>query len=249
MLVAAPPALMAAIRKICNEHGIVMIADEVQTGFARTGKLFAMEHYPLADMADLVTVAKGLGGGLPIAAVVGRASIMDSAGPGGLGGTFAGNPVGIAAAHAVLDVIKEEKLCERAETLGARLRKRLEDMRSHTPQIADVRGLGLMSAVEFTTARGGKTWNPTFTAHVREEALRKGLILLTCGVHGNIIRFLCPLTIPDEHFNEAMDILEASIKFAQAAEVEAERAAEKKSIEDKAAKDKAIEEKMTEDKV
>merc|ERR1712051_745944 len=103
----APPALMAAVRKICNEHGIVMIADEVQTGFARTGKLFAMEHYPLADMADLVTVAKGLGGGMPIAAVVGRASIMDSAGPGGLGGTFAGNPVGIAAGLAVLDVIEE----------------------------------------------------------------------------------------------------------------------------------------------
>uniref|UniRef100_A0A7R9WIX6 4-aminobutyrate--2-oxoglutarate transaminase n=1 Tax=Pseudictyota dubia TaxID=2749911 RepID=A0A7R9WIX6_9STRA len=202
-----------------------MIADEVQTGFARTGKVFAMDHYKEAGIfADLTTMAKGLAGGLPLSAVTGKADIMDSADPGGLGGTFAGNPLGIAAAHAVLDVIEEEKLCDRAVVLGAKLKDKLESLRGETQQIADVRGPGLMVAVEFMTAPHGdgfnqvRTWNPAFAKCVKEEALRRGLILLTCGVHANVIRFLPPVTIADEHFDEALDILAASIEFAKAEE-------------------------------
>jgi len=221
----APVELMRFIRNLCDEHGIVMIADEVQTGFARTGKVFAMDHYKEAGIfADLTTMAKGLAGGLPLSAVTGKADIMDSADPGGLGGTFAGNPLGIAAAHAVLDVIEEEKLCDRAVVLGAKLKDKLESLRGETQQIADVRGPGLMVAVEFMTAPHGdgydqaRTWNPAFAKCVKEEALRRGLILLTCGVHANVIRFLPPITIADEHFDEALDILAASIEFAKAEE-------------------------------
>ncbi|NBR52182.1 MAG: 4-aminobutyrate--2-oxoglutarate transaminase [Rhodobacteraceae bacterium] len=210
----APTELMRAVRKLCDEHGIVMIADEVQTGFARTGRMFAMNHHDVA--ADLTTMAKGLGGGFPIAAVTGRASIMDAANPGGLGGTYGGNPIGIAAAHAVLDVIEDEDLCNRANVLGSKLRQRLEALRATTPQIADVRGPGFMVAVEFNTA-DGKAPDAGFTNRVKDEALKRGLILLTCGVYGNVVRFLAPITIPDAHFNEALDILEASVEAAKAA--------------------------------
>jgi 4-aminobutyrate aminotransferase len=210
----APTELMRAVRKLCDEHGIVMIADEVQTGFARTGRMFAMNHHDVA--ADLTTMAKGLGGGFPIAAVTGRASIMDAANPGGLGGTYGGNPIGIAAAHAVLDVIEDEDLCNRANVLGSKLRQRLEALRATTPQIADVRGPGFMVAVEFNTA-DGKSPDAGFTNRVKDEALKRGLILLTCGVYGNVVRFLAPITIPDAHFNEALDILEASVEAAKAA--------------------------------
>ena len=210
----APTELMRAVRKLCDEHGIVMIADEVQTGFARTGRMFAMNHHDVT--ADLTTMAKGLGGGFPIAAVTGRASIMDAANPGGLGGTYGGNPIGIAAAHAVLDVIEDEDLCNRANVLGSKLRQRLEALRATTPQIADVRGPGFMVAVEFNTA-DGKAPDAGFTNRVKDEALKRGLILLTCGVYGNVVRFLAPITIPDAHFNEALDILEASVEAAKAA--------------------------------
>ena len=210
----APADLVRAIRALCDKHGIVMIADEVQTGFARTGRMFAMNHHDVA--ADLTTMAKGLGGGFPIAAVTGRASIMDAANPGGLGGTYGGNPIGIAAAHAVLDVIEDEDLCNRANVLGSKLRQRLEALRATTPQIADVRGPGFMVAVEFNTA-DGKAPDAGFTNRVKDEALKRGLILLTCGVYGNVVRFLAPITIPDAHFNEALDILEASVEAAKAA--------------------------------
>ncbi|MBI1418744.1 MAG: 4-aminobutyrate--2-oxoglutarate transaminase [Limimaricola sp.] len=210
----APAELMRALRKLCDDHGIVLIADEVQTGFARTGKLFAMEHYDVA--ADITTMAKGLAGGLPLAAVTGRAEIMDAANPGGLGGTYGGNPLGIAAANAVLDVIEEEDLCDRANVLGSKLRQRLEALRATTPQIAEVRGPGFMVAVEFNVP-GEATPDADFTNRVKAEALARGLILLTCGVYGNVIRFLAPITIPDAHFAEAMDILEASVEAAKAA--------------------------------
>lgn len=211
----APAELMRAVRSICDEHGIVMIADEVQTGFARTGKLLAMEHYDVA--ADLTTMAKGLAGGLPLAAVTGRADLMDAANPGGLGGTYAGNPLGIAAAHAVLDVIEEEDLCNRANELGSRLRQRLESLRDRVPEIVDIRGPGFMVAVEFNTADGSAP-NADFTNRVRLEAQKRNLILLTCGVHGNVVRFLAPITIQDEIFAEALDILEASVMAAKEAE-------------------------------
>ena len=208
----APADLVRGIRKLCDEHGIVMIADEVQTGFARTGTLFAMHGYDVAP--DLITMAKGLGGGLPIAAVTGRAEMMDAAHPGGLGGTYGGNPLGIAAAHAVLDVIEEEDLCARANELGSRLKQRLEQIRSTTPEISDIRGPGFMVAVEFADP-GSKEPDAGFTNRVRLEAQKRGLILLTCGVYGNVVRFLAPITIPDAHFAEAMDILEASVAAAR----------------------------------
>ncbi|MCG3267109.1 4-aminobutyrate--2-oxoglutarate transaminase [Yoonia sp. I 8.24] len=209
----APRALMVHLRKLCDEHGILLIADEVQTGFARTGKMFAMEHHDV--VADLTTMAKGLGGGFPIAAVTGRATVMDAANPGGLGGTYGGSPMGIAAAHAVLDIIDEENLCDRANALGSRLKQRLESLRADIPEIADIRGLGFMTAVEFNLP-DGVTPNADFTNAVKAHALKKNLILLTCGVYGNVVRFLAPITIQDDVFAEALDIIEASIRAARA---------------------------------
>ncbi|GLK63147.1 4-aminobutyrate--2-oxoglutarate transaminase [Paracoccus kondratievae] len=208
----APTGFIQRLREICDQYSILLIADEVQTGFARTGKLFAMEHHGVA--ADLTTMAKGLGGGLPISAVTGRAEVMDSPAPGGLGGTYAGNPLAVAAAHAVLDVIAEEDLCERATRLGQRLKQRLAGIADSVPEIVDIRGPGFMNAVEFNLAGTDKP-NPDFANRVREEALKRGLILLTCGVHGNVIRFLAPLTIQDQVFDEALDILEAALRAAR----------------------------------
>ncbi|UXU75599.1 MULTISPECIES: 4-aminobutyrate--2-oxoglutarate transaminase [unclassified Paracoccus (in: a-proteobacteria)] len=208
----APAGFLQRLRQICDQYSILLIADEVQTGFARTGKLFAMEHHGVA--ADLTTMAKGLGGGLPISAVTGRAEVMDSPAPGGLGGTYAGNPLAVAAAHAVLDVIADEQLCDRATRLGQRLKQRLASLRDEVPEIADIRGPGFMNAVEFNQAGSDKP-NPEMTNRVREEALKRNLILLTCGVYGNVIRFLAPLTIPDAVFDEALDKLEDSIRAAR----------------------------------
>jgi 4-aminobutyrate aminotransferase len=204
-----PKAFMRKLRELADQHGILLIADEVQTGFSRTGKYFAMEHFGVE--ADITTMAKGLGGGFPIAAVTGRAEIMDAPGPGGLGGTYGGNPIGIAAANAVLDVIEDEGLNDRAELLGSRLKQRLQSLRDTVPQIADVRGLGFMNAVEFNLP-ASKTPNADFTNKVRQKALDSGLILLTCGVYGNVIRFLAPITIQDGVFAEALDILEKVIR-------------------------------------
>ncbi|MFN4157499.1 MAG: 4-aminobutyrate--2-oxoglutarate transaminase [Gemmobacter sp.] len=209
----APTDLMRALRQLCDDHGIVMIADEVQTGFARTGHLFAMQAHGVAP--DLTTMAKGLAGGLPLSAVTGRADLMDAANPGGLGGTYAGNPLGIAAANAVLDVIEEEDLCARANELGSRLKQRLEGIRATTPEIVDIRGPGFMVAVEFANP-GTHEPDAGFTSRVRMEAQKRGLILLTCGIYGNVIRFLAPITIPDAHFTEAMEILEVSVAAARA---------------------------------
>ncbi|WP_105439451.1 4-aminobutyrate--2-oxoglutarate transaminase [Neorhizobium sp. T25_13] len=204
-----PRAFMTKLREIADKHGILLIADEVQTGFARTGKLFAMEHFGV--VADITTMAKGLGGGFPIAAVTGRAEIMDAPGPGGLGGTYGGNPIGIAAGNAVLDVIEEEGLNQRADSLGNRLKQRLHSLISEVPQIAGIRGPGFMNAVEFNIP-GTKAPNANFANAVRAKALDKGLILLTCGVYGNVIRFLSPITIQDNIFAEAMDILEDTLR-------------------------------------
>ncbi|OJH44342.1 4-aminobutyrate--2-oxoglutarate transaminase [Paracoccus sp. SM22M-07] len=210
----APAQLMRDLRQLCDDHGIIMIADEIQTGFARTGRMFAMENYDVVP--DITTMAKGLAGGLPLAALTGRAEIMDAAQPGGLGGTYGGNPLGIAASHAVLDVIEDEDLCNRANALGSRLKQRLESIRARVPEMVDVRGPGFMVAAEFNMP-DGKTPNPDMTNAIRAEALRRGLVLLTCGVYGNVIRFLAPLTIPDDIFAEALDILEASIDAVKGA--------------------------------
>ncbi|WP_343738131.1 4-aminobutyrate--2-oxoglutarate transaminase, partial [Achromobacter sp.] len=172
-----PPELMTALRKVCDEHGILLIADEVQTGFGRTGKLFAMEHHSV--QADIITMAKSLGGGFPISGIVGRAEVMDGPAAGGLGGTYAGNPLAVAAAHAVLDVIAEEKLCERAAQLGEKLRAHLEGLRAKVPGIADVRGLGSMVALELNDAAGKP--DAEAVKRVQQRALDAGLILLSCG--------------------------------------------------------------------
>ncbi|MCA7086436.1 4-aminobutyrate--2-oxoglutarate transaminase [Cupriavidus sp. DB3] len=199
----APDAFVKALRALCDEHGILLIADEVQTGFGRTGKLFAMEHYGVAP--DLTTMAKSLAGGMPLSAVCGRAEIMDAPAPGGLGGTYAGNPLAVASALAVLEVLEEENLIARGAALGQRLMDRLHGLRPRVPQIAQVRGLGAMVAVEFQQADGSP--DAEFTREVQNRALQKGLLLLSCGVHGNVIRFLFPLTIPDAVMDEGLDIL------------------------------------------
>ncbi len=204
----APREFMVQLRRLCDEHGILLIADEVQTGFARTGRMFAMEHHDVA--ADLTTMAKSLAGGFPLAAVTGATELMDAPNPGGLGGTYGGNPLGIAAAHAVLDVIEEEGLCERAEQLGARLKQRLQSLRDKVPEIVEIRGPGFMNAVEFNNVETGLP-SAEFANAVRAKALENGLLLLTCGVYGNVVRFLCPLTVQDEIFSEALDILEKSM--------------------------------------
>jgi 4-aminobutyrate aminotransferase len=201
------------LRALCDEHGIVLIADEIQTGFGRTGKMFAMEHFGV--MPDLMTIAKSLAGGLPLSAVTGRAEIMDAPAPGGLGGTYAGNPLAIAAAHAVIDVMAAERLPERGQMLGDRLKVVLESLRAEVPQIADVRGLGAMVAVEFNQP-GTDTPDADFTKRVQAEALKRGLILLTCGVNANVVRFLFPLTISEPVFDEAMDVLRAAMRAALA---------------------------------
>ncbi len=205
----APADFVRALRKLCDEHGILLIADEVQTGFARTGKLFAMHHYDVAP--DLMTMAKSLAGGMPLSGVVGRAEIMDAAAPGGLGGTYAGNPLAVAAAHAVLDIIDEEQLCERAVVLGDRLKAKLAALRTSVPQIADVRGPGAMVAVEFCRP-GSHEPDAEFTKRVQARALERGLLLLVCGVYSNVVRFLFPLTIQDAVFDEAVGILEDVLK-------------------------------------
>lgn len=199
----APDAFVKALRTLCDEHGILLIADEVQTGFGRTGKLFAMDHYGVAP--DMTTMAKSLAGGMPLSAVCGRAEIMDAPAPGGLGGTYAGNPLAVASALAVLEVLEEEKLIARGAALGERLMDRLHSLRPRVPQIAEVRGLGAMVAVEFQKADGSP--DADFTREVQNRALEKGLLLLSCGVHGNVIRFLFPLTIPDAVMDEGLDIL------------------------------------------
>jgi 4-aminobutyrate aminotransferase len=202
-----PPEFMRALRQLCDQHGIVMIADEIQTGFARTGRMFAMNHHDV--LPDLMTLAKSLAGGVPLSAVCGRAEIMDAPAPGGLGGTYAANALAIASAHAVLDVIKDEQLCERAEALGQRLKTHLNALRAKVPGISDVRGLGSMVAVEFAKADG--TPDADFTKAVVTRAQAAGLLLLTCGVYGNVIRFLFPLTIEDAVFEEGMAILAKAV--------------------------------------
>ncbi len=202
----APKELVAAVRRLCDEHGIVMIADEVQSGFARTGKLFAMDHY--ADKPDLMTMAKSLAGGMPLSGVVGNAQIMDAPAPGGLGGTYAGNPLAVAAAHAVLDIIDNEALCERAQFLGERLLATLQEVKGWCPALVEARGVGSMIAAEFFDPATGEP-SAAIAQKIQQQALEQGLLLLTCGQYGNVIRFLYPLTIPDAQFSRTLTILQS----------------------------------------
>lgn len=202
-----PAEFLKRLRALCDQHGILIIADEVQTGFARTGKLFAMDHYE--TKADLITMAKSLGGGFPISGVVGRAEVMDAPNPGGLGGTYAGNPVAVASAHAVLDVIAEEGLCERANVLGAELVEVLNELKQSSSTVQEIRALGSMVAIELETADQAKA--------IQNYAMQNGLLILTCGRYGNVIRFLYPLTIPAEQFRAGLNILKQGFALSAAA--------------------------------
>jgi 4-aminobutyrate aminotransferase len=207
----APPELMRGLRKVCDEHGILLIYDEVQTGFGRTGKLFAAEHYDV--LPDIMTMAKSMAGGMTLSAVCGRAEVMDAPAPGGLGGTYAGNPLAVAASHAVIDVIEQEKLVERSNRLGEKLMARLTAAQSRVPALKEVRGLGSMVAAEFFDPATGAP-SPDAVKRVQQAALDEGLILLTCGVYANVIRFLYPLTTEDAVFDEALDILDRALAKA-----------------------------------
>jgi 4-aminobutyrate aminotransferase-like enzyme len=208
----APFEFLRALRALCDEHGIVLIADEVQGGIARTGKMFSIEHAGVVP--DLITVAKGLGGGFPLSGVTGRATIMDAAHPGGLGGTYGGNPISIAAAHAVLDVIESEDLCTRAARVGQKMQSRLQSLAKEHPCIGDVRGLGAMVAFELVKNPATKEPDPELTASILAHAEKRGLILLSCGIEANVVRLLAPLTIPDAVLEEGLNILAAALKDA-----------------------------------
>ncbi len=201
-----PPEFMRALRKLCDEYGILLIADEVQSGFARTGKLFAMEHYGVH--ADLITVAKSIGGGLPLSGVVGRADVMDAPAVGGLGGTYGGNPVACAAALAVLDAIESEGLLARSTAIGERLREFVSVLQSEPGLgIGEVRGLGGMSAFELIVPGSANTPDPDATKALTARAAELGLILLSCGIYANTIRVLVPLTVEDDVFEEGLALL------------------------------------------
>ena len=204
----ASPELMRALRKECDEHGILLVMDEVQTGFGRTGKLFATEYYDV--IPDMMVMAKSLAGGMVLSAVCGRAEAMDGPAPGGLGGTYAGNPLAIAAAHAVLDIMEDEQLIARANYLGEKLVARLKAAQKNVPSLKEIRGLGSMIAAEFYDPI---TNQPSTDAmkRVQAAALAEGLILLSCGVYVNALRFLYPLTIQDNVFDEALDILDRAL--------------------------------------
>jgi 4-aminobutyrate aminotransferase / (S)-3-amino-2-methylpropionate transaminase / 5-aminovalerate transaminase len=207
--IPAEQEFVAGLRRICDEHGIVLVADEVQTGFCRTGRVFAMEHYGIEP--DLIVIAKSVAAGVPLSGVFGRAEIMNAPGDSAIGGTYVGNPVAIAAAHAVLDVIAEDRLAERAEEIGEQIRTRMESWRERFPAIVDVRGLGAMLAIEL-----GRDGRPDAAAAMRiaEAALRRGLLLLKAGIHGNCIRVLVPLVIADGELDEALSAWEQALEDA-----------------------------------
>jgi 4-aminobutyrate aminotransferase/(S)-3-amino-2-methylpropionate transaminase len=205
----APPQFLKALREITKRHGIVLIADEIQTGFGRTGKLFAFEHAGIQP--DLVTVAKSLAGGFPLSGVVGRAEIMDAPLPGGLGGTYGGNAIGCAAALAVLDAFEQDGLLSRAEHLGERLEAGLRELARKHSIIGDVRGLGFMQAIELVTDRKTKTPDANRTQRVIDHARERGLLVIKCGVHRNVIRFLAPLVVSDENLDKALAIVDAAL--------------------------------------
>jgi len=207
----APFEFLRSLRSICDQHGIVFVADEIQTGFARTGRMFAIEHAGVEP--DLMTLAKSIAGGFPLSAVCGKAAIMDVPAPGGLGGTYAGSPIACAAGLAALDVIEEERLCERANRIGELMRAKLVDMRDRNRLrcIGEIRGLGAMLAIELVQDGDASRPDPDLTKALVQAAARRGLIILSCGVRGNVIRFLVPLTASDALVNEGLGILEQAL--------------------------------------
>jgi 4-aminobutyrate aminotransferase/(S)-3-amino-2-methylpropionate transaminase len=213
--VVAPRDFMTGVRSICDEHGIVLVVDEVQTGFGRTGKMFAIEHYGVEP--DLMTVAKSIAGGLPLSGVLGKAEIMDSPPDSAIGGTYVGNPVAQAAALAVLDVFEEEGLLERSQQIGERIRERMVAWQERFDAIGDVRGLGAMLAIEFVRDRGTKEPDPDLAAAVAGAAAERGLLLLKSGIYSNCIRVLCPLVLTDAELDEALEVWEDALEASTSA--------------------------------
>ncbi len=211
--IPVPPRFLKRIRELCDQHGIVMIADEVQSGFGRTGRLFAIEHSGVAP--DLLTTAKSLGAGMPISAVTGRAEIMDSAHLGGIGGTYGGNPVACAAALAAVEMIRQPAFLQRAERVGEIMRETLEEWKRRWTLVGDVRGLGAMRLVELVRDRRTKEPAPDETLAVIKRAVARGLIVIRAGLYSNCVRLLPPLVISDEHLHEGLDVLGAAIGQAQ----------------------------------
>jgi 4-aminobutyrate aminotransferase / (S)-3-amino-2-methylpropionate transaminase / 5-aminovalerate transaminase len=207
--VAPPPDYFKVLIELCRKYDILFIADEVQSGFGRTGTLFASEHYGIEP--DLIVTAKSLGGGLPLAAVTGRAEIMDAPGPGGLGGTFAGNPLSCAAALAVLDLFEHENLLERANQLGDRFQQRAREWQRRWPLIGDVRGLGGMQAIELVRSQESKTPAADETKQISQYCYEHGLITITAGSYSNVIRVLVPLIATNEQMDEGLDVLESAL--------------------------------------
>jgi 4-aminobutyrate aminotransferase/(S)-3-amino-2-methylpropionate transaminase len=215
--IPAPQEFMEGLRAICDSEGILLVVDEVQTGFGRTGRMFAIEHYDVGPdqndvEPDLMTVAKSMAAGLPLSGVLGKAEIMDSLWDNAVGGTYVGNPVALAAAVAVLDVIQEEGLVERARIIGGTIRARMLAWQERFEAIGDVRGLGAMLAVEYVEDRVTKEPAPAIASRVAEEAARRGLLLLTAGVHSNCNRVLCPLVITDAELEEALAAWEEALE-------------------------------------
>ncbi len=208
---AASPSFMQSLRAICDEHGIMLICDEIQTGFARTGKLFATEHSGVEP--DLMTVAKAMAGGFPISGVVGKAQVMDAAAPGGLGGTYGGSPLGCVAGLKVMEIIEADGLCDRANEIGELFNKRLTALQAELPNvIGNVRNLGAMIAMELVEDGDASKPNAALTGALVKAAAENGLILLSCGVRGNVIRFLPALTAPTAVLEEGLDILATTLK-------------------------------------
>ncbi len=201
-----PKKFVQAVSEFCKEHGIVFVADEIQTGFGRTGKLFAIDHFDIVP--DLVTVSKSLAAGLPLSGVVGKTEILNVAEPGELGGTYAGSPVACAAALAVIDVIKEENLVEKAELMGQKIEVKLQELAKEHEEIGDIRRLGAMVACEIVEDRQSKRPNKAKTSEIAKYANDNGLLLLTAGIKSNVIRFLAPLVITDDELAKGLAILE-----------------------------------------
>lgn len=208
--IVPPKKFVQVVSEFCKEHGIVFVADEIQTGFGRTGKLFAIEHFDVVP--DLMTVSKSLAAGLPLSGVVGKTEIMNVADPGELGGTYAGSPVACAAAMAVIDIIEEENLVEKAEILGQKFEAKLHELADKHDYIGDIRRLGAMVACEIVEDRTSKRPNKTKTAEIARYANDNGLLLLTAGIKSNVIRFLAPLVITDEELEKGLSILEKAFE-------------------------------------
>jgi 4-aminobutyrate aminotransferase/(S)-3-amino-2-methylpropionate transaminase len=210
--VVPPGEFLPRLRALCSRHGILLVADEVQTGFGRTGKLFAVEHSGVAP--DILIAAKSMAGGLPLSSITGRAEVMDAPGAGGLGGTFGGNPVSLAAAHAVLDQMETGALYARAEAIGREFAARAASWRERFPLVGDVRGLGAMWAVELVKDRATRAPAKDETAALTKRCYERGLVTITAGTYGNVMRTLMPLVITDAELREGLDVLEAALLAA-----------------------------------